>query len=76
MAQHIRYSVQHPDLFAPLSAAQVRAVEQTLANGRLEGWDPGRGDIADLIDYTLGGLTRTECVTRASQRRAAGRVAV
>jgi len=76
MAQHVRYSEQFPDLFAPLQASHVWAVEQTLANGRLEGWDPDRSDVADLIGYTLGQLTRTEYVARASERRAAGRVAV
>jgi hypothetical protein len=76
MAQHVRYSQQHTDLFAPLTADQVWAIEQTLANGRLEGWDPDRSDVADLIDYTLGKLTRAEYVSRASERRAAGRVAV
>ncbi len=76
MAQHVRYCEQHPDLFAPLTATQVWAVEQTLANSRLEGWDPDRSEVADLIDYTLGKLTRAEYVSRASGRRAAGRVAV
>ncbi len=54
---HIRYSEQFPDLFAPLTADQVWAIEQTLANGRLEGWAPDRSDVADLIDQALGRLT-------------------
>jgi len=66
----LRFSEQFPDLFAGLPAARVRAVEQTLANGRLEGWNPDRETVADLIDYTLGRLTRTEYVARGSQRRA------
>jgi diadenosine tetraphosphatase ApaH/serine/threonine PP2A family protein phosphatase len=37
----IRYCQQYPDLFAGLPADQVWSVEQTLANGRLEGWGPG-----------------------------------
>jgi len=37
-----------------------------LANGRLEGWDPDRADVADLIDQALGRLTLTEYVARGS----------
>ena len=75
---HVRYAEQFPDLFAPLTADQVWAIEQTLANGRLEGWDPDRADVADLIDQALGRLTLAEYVARGSERRAAAgaRVAV
>jgi len=49
-----------------LTVDQVWAIEQTLANGRLEGWDPDRADVADLIDQALGRLTLTEYVARGS----------
>jgi len=73
---HVRYSQQHPDLFAPLTADQVWAIEQTLANGRLEGWDPDRSDVADLIDQALGRLTLTEYVARGTERRNAARARI
>ncbi len=73
---HIRYSEQFPDLFAPLTADQVWAIEQTLANGRLEGWAPDRSDVADLIDQALGRLTLTEYVARGSERWAAVRARI
>ena len=73
---HVRYSQQYPDLFAPLTDAQVWAIEQTLANGRLEGWNPDRADVVDLIDKALGRLTLAEYVTRGSDRRAAARARI
>lgn len=73
---HVRYSQQYPDLFAPLTADQVWAIEQTLANGRLEGWDPDRSDVADLIDQALGRLTLTQYVAGGAERRTAARARI
>lgn len=56
---YVRYSEQNPDLFASLTADQVWAIEQGLANGRLEGWDPDRSDVADLIDQSLPDRVRS-----------------
>lgn len=74
--EHVRYSAQYPDLFALLSAELVWAVEQTLANGRLEGWNPDRCEVADLIDNMLGRLTLTEYVARGSVRQVAARTRI
>lgn len=66
---HVRYCEQYPDLFVPLSAEQGWAVEQTLANGRLEGWDPDRLEVAELIEHASGRSSLAEYVARGSERR-------
>ena len=63
-----RYSEQYPELFAPLTKRQVFDVEQALANGRLEGWQPSREEIADLVDGALGRLSPEEHLQRALRR--------
>ncbi|GAA1821728.1 hypothetical protein [Agromyces neolithicus] len=57
-----------PDVFAPLSAEQRTIVVQTLANQWLEGWEPNRGDVADLADLVRGALTEAEYDARARAR--------
>ena len=73
--ERISYQERDPDLFAPLGADQVWAVEQALANGRLEGWQPTREEIADLIAGGLGRLSFEDYLARARNRAAASRQA-
>ncbi len=61
-----RYAQRWPDLFEPLDDEQRRAVSQALANSRLEGDDPSRQDVADLVDFTAGKLTFDEYMARTA----------
>jgi len=54
------FSQLYPDLFAGLTAEQVRAVDEALALGRLEGDDYTREDVADLIAVLDGRMSEEE----------------
>jgi hypothetical protein len=66
--QPCRYAQRWPELFEPLDDAQKQRISDALANGRLEGWEPEREDVADLIDRELGRIDRSEYVRRTMAR--------
>ncbi|WP_243118439.1 hypothetical protein [Actinomyces wuliandei] len=57
-----------PDLYAPLSQQERRALTNTLAADWHEGWTPSREDVADLLALRAGTLTRSEYHARALSR--------
>ena len=59
-----RYAQRWPDLFEPLTDEQKTAVSQTLANSRLEGDNPTRADVANLVDYAAGLVTFDQYMAR------------
>lgn len=76
MAYTSSYTERFPDLFDGLTDEQRRGITQTLANGHLEGWEPTREEISDLIDVDLGRISDEEYITRVRRRAdvAAGRI--
>ncbi len=63
-----RYAQRWPELFAPLDDDQKRGVSQALANGRLEGWQPTRDEVADLIARERGLLSFEQYKQRVLDR--------
>lgn len=57
-----------PEIFAPLTAEQREAVEQSLVSAWHEGWNPGREDVRDLADEAAGIISVDEYLVRARQR--------
>lgn len=68
MATFISYEEKFPDLFMGLSARDKWVVEQSLANGRLEGWQPTREEVADATAYQRGDLTVEQVIDRTIER--------
>lgn len=63
-----RYARRWPELFAPLDDDQKWSVSQALANGRLEGWEPTREEVADLIDRAREVISADEYRARVLDR--------
>jgi hypothetical protein len=57
------YAAQWPELFArlPDDAARWR-LSQSLANARLDGWEPTREAVELLVDAAVGSIPATEFV--------------
>lgn len=62
------YAVRYPDLFAGLTIAQKWNVHNNIASHVLDGWTPGRDDIADLTALERGDIDGDEYVRRADAR--------
>jgi Antitoxin VbhA len=73
--QPCRDPLRWPELFEPLDDAQREHISEVLAKGRLEGWDPGRDEVADLIDHELGRIDAAEYALRTASRLARERSA-
>jgi hypothetical protein len=63
-----RYAQRWPELFEPMTDEQKQRVSDVLANGRLEGWEPTREDVADLVDRELGRIDTVEFNRRTMAR--------
>jgi Antitoxin VbhA len=63
-----RYARRWPELFEPLDDAQKQIISDVLANGRLEGWEPERDDVADLVDRELGRIDSAEYARRTAAK--------
>lgn len=63
-----------PELFVGLSQAECTAVQQSLAAGWHEGFDPTREDVENLTDRARGSIDADEYRRRAhaAARRAVG----
>ncbi|WP_350279622.1 hypothetical protein [Kribbella sp. HUAS MG21] len=67
-----RYAQRWPDLFEPLDDEQKQHVSDALANNRLEGWEPGRDDVSDLVDRELGRIDTAEYIRRTLSKVTGG----
>ena len=68
MTEEPEWAVRYPDLFAGLTDQQKWNVHNNIANHVMEGWDPGRDDIADLTALERGDIDGDEYVRRADAR--------
>jgi len=68
-----RYARRWPELFEPLDDEQKQRVSDALANNRLESWEPGRDDVADLVDRELGRIDTAEYIRRTMAKLTAAR---
>jgi Antitoxin VbhA len=59
-----RYAQRWPELFEPLDDDQKQRVSDALSNNRLEGWEPERDDVADLVDREAGRIDTAEYIRR------------
>lgn len=59
-----RYAQRWPELFEPLDDDQKQRVSDALSNNRLEGWEPQRDDVADLVDREAGRIDTAEYIRR------------
>lgn len=73
MTQEPEWAVRYPDLFAELTIEQKWSVHNTIANNEMEGWEPTRDNVADLIALTRGDITLEEYVRRGRAGLAAKR---
>lgn len=64
MTQEPEWAVRYPDLFAELTIEQKWSVHNTIASNEMEGWEPTRDNVADLIALTRGLITLEEFVRR------------
>jgi hypothetical protein len=67
-----RYAQRWPDLFEPLDDDQKQRVSDALSNNRLEGWEPRRDDVADLVDRELGRIDTAEYIRRTMAKVTGG----
>lgn len=67
-----RYAQRWPDLFEPLDDEQKQRVSDALANNRLEGWEPQRDDVADLVDREAGRIDTAEYIRRTMAKVTGG----
>ena len=65
--------MRYPDLFAGLTDQQKWNVHNNIASHVMEGWEPTRGNVADLIALTRGLITLEEFVRRGREALAAKR---
>jgi hypothetical protein len=65
MSVQSSWQSQWPELFEGLSADEVRAVTDAVANNVLEGWQPTRAEIALLCDQAAGRVGFDEYATRS-----------
>lgn len=69
------WAERYPDLFAELTIEQKWSVHNTLASSNeVEGWEPTRGNVADLIALTRGAITLEEFVRRGREALATKRL--
>ena len=59
-----RYAQRWPELFESLDDDQKQRVSDALSNNRLEGWEPDRDDVADLVDREAGRIDTAEYIRR------------
>lgn len=59
-----RYAQRWPELFESLDDDQKQRVSDALSNNRLEGWEPERDDVADLVDREAGRIDTAEYIRR------------
>ncbi|MET9312933.1 MULTISPECIES: hypothetical protein [unclassified Kribbella] len=59
-----RYAQRWPELFEALDDDQKQRVSDALSNNRLEGWEPQRDDVADLVDREAGRIDTAEYIRR------------
>jgi hypothetical protein len=65
---------RYADLLSTLSERQRRAIILRLTIGFYEGWNPSRGEVADLVAEHLGLLSPEEALQRQRQRNAGERI--
>ena len=63
-----RYAQRWPELFEPLDDDQKQRVSDALSNNRLEGWEPERDDVADLVDREAGRIDTAEYIRRTMSK--------
>jgi hypothetical protein len=68
MAYSSIWMQRHPDLFVGLTEEANSRIAEILAEGRIEGWEPSREEIADLIAYDLGRISEEEYTRRGDAR--------
>ena len=66
MAAEFNIESRWPELFVQLDERQRRAVVDTLASSRHEGWVPTREDVENLTDYARGAIDKSEYDRRAA----------
>jgi hypothetical protein len=64
MDQGLDVSVRWPELFAGVPTDVTAAVVQSYASDALEGGEPRRDDVADLVELRLGKIDRAEYSAR------------
>jgi hypothetical protein len=64
---------KYADLLRPLNNQQRQAITLRLAFGFYEGWQPSRGEMADVVAVELGTLSAEEALRR-QRRRNQGKV--
>jgi hypothetical protein len=73
MAYTSHFSERFPDLFDQLTDEQAFRVTQILASSYLEGYEPTRDHVSDLIDVELGRITGDEARNRIRERSKASK---
>ena len=73
MPEEPGWAVRYPELFAGLTIDQKWSVHNTIATNEMEGWEPTRANVADLIALTRGTITLEEYVLRGRAALAAKR---
>ena len=68
MSYQSTWTETHSDLFAGLSDHACARVSQILTDGHIEGWEPTREEISDLIAYDLQYITENEYTRRGDAR--------
>lgn len=63
-----RYAQRWPELFESLTDEQKQRVSDALSNNRLEGWEPQRDDVADLVAREAGRIDTAEYIRRTMAR--------
>lgn len=57
-----------PEVFEGLDARRCNAIRQSFASHWHEGWEPTRGDVADLAAVFRGEIDRPEYLRRGDER--------
>jgi hypothetical protein len=68
MTYNSTWTETHPDLFAALTDHTCARITQILTAGHIEGWEPTREEISDLIAYELEYITEHEYTRRGDAR--------
>jgi len=68
MSERFEVEERWPELFAPLTVEERRAVVNALASSWHEGWIPNRADVESLTDYARGAIDEAEYDRRAAER--------
>lgn len=53
-----------PELFVALTVSQRRILDNAIADNVLEGWEPTRADVEDLIGFVRGDLSIADYIER------------